>query len=270
MTIRTGFSGQPERQSVSDFDRNQGMQIRQFAILILVALMAVGCGAVNRNIQIADGERVEGDVRNVNGSIRIGSNCTIIGGVRNVNGAIFVGAGTRLEELRNTNGAIELDADVLVTSVRSTNGRIRAGQGVTVAEDVSNTNGAIELAEGVTVGGDVQTTNGRLRIAEGGQIAGTVRSTNGPIVLTGTRAGAVVGANGGIELIDGTHIEGEVHVRETRGTVTSEPPRIIVGRDVVVEGPIRIERPVQLYIHESARTGDISGAEAIRFSGEQP
>ena len=246
------------------------MHIRHFSILLLVTLMAAGCGAVNRSIQIADGEVVDGDVRNVNGAIHIGSNCTISGDVRNVNGAINVGAGTRLNQLRNTNGSIELGAETEVASVRSTNGRIRIGQGAAVSENVSNTNGAIELAKEVTVGGNVETTNGPLRVAEGSRIGGKASSLNGPIVLTAARAGDIIGANGSIELLDGTVVDGEIHVRETRGTVSSGTPRIILGRNVVVEGPIRIEREVQLYIHESARTGEISGAEPISFSGDRP
>jgi len=246
------------------------MQIRQLAIVFLVTLMAAGCGAVNRNIQIADGEQVEGDVRNVNGGIVIGSDCTISGDVRNVNGAITIGSATRLNALRNTNGAIEMAEGVEAESVQSTNGRIRIGRGSAVSADVGNTNGPIELAEDVTVGGSVETTNGPVRIASGARISGTVSSRNGPIAMTAARAGDIDGANGGIELLDGTVIEGGIHVRETRGTDRSGTPRIIIGRDVVVEGPIRIEREVELYVHESARTGDISGAEPIRFSGDRP
>ncbi len=246
------------------------MQIRKFTIILLVALMVAGCGAVNRSIQIADGEEVEGDVRNVNGAIRIGNNCTISGDVRNVNGAIVVGTGTRLNEIRNTNGAIDLANDVQASTISGTNGRIRIGQGSAIDGSVANTNGAIELAEDVTVSGSVETTNGPVRVAAGAHITGTVSSRNGPITLTAARAGDIAGANGGIELLEGTVVDGEVHLRDTRGTDRSGTPKIIIGQDVIVEGPIRIEREAELYIHESSRTGEISGAEPVRFSGEQP
>lgn len=246
------------------------MHFRYILTALLVALMATGCGAVNRNIQIADGEQVEGDVRNVNGAIRIGSSCHISGDVRNVNGAVTVGADSRFNELRTTNGAIELGERVEASAVNSTNGRIRIASGTRVDDGVRTTNGAIELAEEVMVGGDVETANGRIRVGSGSQIAGTVAATNGSIELIGVRAGAISGANGNIELLDGSFVEGDIHLRRTRGTNSSGKPRVIIGPDSVVEGEIRIERDADLYIHETAQTGAISGAEAIAFSGDRP
>ena len=45
------------------------------------------------------------------------------------------------------------------------------------------------------------------------------------------------------------------------------PPRIIIGPNAVVDGPLVFEREVKLYVHASARTGAITGATAIRFDG---
>jgi DUF4097 and DUF4098 domain-containing protein YvlB len=246
------------------------MQARHFLMVLLIALVATGCGAVNRNIQIADGEQVEGDVRNVNGAIRIGSDCRISGDVRNVNGSVVIGDDTTLGRLRTTNGAIEIGARVAAAAVHSTNGRIRIATGARIDEEVRTTNGAVELGSDIRVGGNVETANGRVRIAAGTEVGGTVAATNGPIELTGARVAAINGANGSIEILDGSVVEGDIHMRRTRGTVSSEPPRIVIGRDSVVEGEILIEREATLYIHETARTGTISGADPVPFSGDRP
>ena len=51
-------------------------------------------------------------------------------------------------------------------------------------------------------------------------------------------------------------------------------PRIVVGPGSVVEGTIRLEREVELFISESATVGGVEGEmsmdDAVRFSGEKP
>jgi hypothetical protein len=48
------------------------------------------------------------------------------------------------------------------------------------------------------------------------------------------------------------------------------PPRIIIGPNAIVDGPLVFEREVKLYVHSSARIGSVTGATAVRFSGAQP
>jgi hypothetical protein len=45
---------------------------------------------------------------------------------------------------------------------------------------------------------------------------------------------------------------------------------VIVGAESVVEGPLVFERPVELFVHETARIGEVEGAEPQRFSGDSP
>ena len=45
-------------------------------------------------------------------------------------------------------------------------------------------------------------------------------------------------------------------------------PRVVIGPDAVVEGPLKFEREVSLYVHRSARTGPVTGAEAVMFETE--
>ena len=47
-------------------------------------------------------------------------------------------------------------------------------------------------------------------------------------------------------------------------------PRVVIGPNAVVDGPLVFEREVKLYVHGSARTGKITGATAIRFDTPTP
>jgi len=49
--------------------------------------------------------------------------------------------------------------------------------------------------------------------------------------------------------------------------VNKRKPRIIIGPNAVVEGELKFEREVTLYVHETARTGKITGATATSYSG---
>jgi hypothetical protein len=44
-------------------------------------------------------------------------------------------------------------------------------------------------------------------------------------------------------------------------------PRIVIGPNAVVDGPLIFEREVTLYVHNTARTGKITGATAVRYDG---
>jgi hypothetical protein len=50
----------------------------------------------------------------------------------------------------------------------------------------------------------------------------------------------------------------------------SSGPRIVIGPGASVQGELRFERKVQLYVSDRATIGPVSGATAIRFSGEDP
>jgi len=46
-----------------------------------------------------------------------------------------------------------------------------------------------------------------------------------------------------------------------------KPPRIVIGPDATVDGPLVFEREVKLYVHQSAKVGTITGATPVRFTG---
>jgi hypothetical protein len=52
--------------------------------------------------------------------------------------------------------------------------------------------------------------------------------------------------------------------------ITRSVPRIVIGPGATVQGELRFERTVQLYVSDKATIGTVTGATAIPFSGEPP
>ena len=49
-----------------------------------------------------------------------------------------------------------------------------------------------------------------------------------------------------------------------------DAPRIIIGPGVTVVGELRFERQVKLYLSDRATVGNVIGATAISFTGDDP
>ena len=86
---------------------------------------------------------------------------------------------------------------------------------------------------------------------------------------------AVIGTtNGDIDIGAGSRIEGGILVDKPRGSnwfgKKRRPPTVVIGPDAVVEGTLRFEQPVDLYVSNRARIGPVSGATAIPFTGDTP
>lgn len=47
-------------------------------------------------------------------------------------------------------------------------------------------------------------------------------------------------------------------------------PRVVIGPNAVVEGALVFEREVNLYVHQRARVGAVSGATALRYNSASP
>lgn len=46
--------------------------------------------------------------------------------------------------------------------------------------------------------------------------------------------------------------------------------RVVIGAGASVQGEIRAEHEIQLWVHQDARIGRVVGAEVERFTGERP
>lgn len=221
----------------------------------LSALLILGaCSALTDSFSLADGSTHDDDISLVNGLIDIGADCRVDGEVGNVNGVIQVGNNSRVRDIDNVNGRISL------------------GNGVEVDGDISSVNGRVDLGADARVSGDVESVNGLISAASGVVIGGQVSSVNGPIEMHGARAAGLATNNSRIRLDAGTVIAGELTVRKSQGFnfSASSPPKVVIGRNVTVEGPLNFEREVELYVHESASVGEISGAQAVTYSGDEP
>ena len=224
---------------------------------LLALLMALPAQAsVNKSITIDAGETSEG-ASTVNGKVTVGAGATVTGDVSSVNGSV------RIEE-----GATVADAETV-------NGGLRVADKVR-SRSLTTVNGSIDIASDVTVDGEVTAVNGRISVGGGSKVAKNLGNVNGDIELAGSEVGGDVSTlNGDIELAEGAVVMGDVIVEKPTGWSNGKgTPRVVIGPGSRVEGVIRLERKVKLYISESAEVGGVEGEmtldDAVRFSGKRP
>ena len=189
------------------------------------------------------------DVSTVNGSVSADAG-QAYGDLETVNGSVSIAAGATVEDASTVNGSITVGDKAQAASLETVNGAIRIGKDVQVRKDVETVNGSIFTDRGTTIGGNVDTVNGAIGLV-GTQLAGGIETVNGDSTV-------------GI----GSHVKGGIKVEKPRGWSIKprRDPRIIIGPNAVVEGPLVFERPVTLYVHTSARIGAVTGATAKPFS----
>ncbi|MGI9261599.1 MAG: hypothetical protein ACR2QR_06175 [Woeseiaceae bacterium] len=232
-----------------------------FTVGLLVLLMSVPAlgASINKSVKIDAGEEA-GGATSVNGSISVGDDATVTGNVKTVNGSIRVDSGASIQKASTVNGGLRLADDVR-------------------AENLSTVNGSINVGENGVIEDDVSAVNGRITVGDGSNVGGDVSNVNGQIGLSGTEVGGDLSTvNGDIELSDGAVVKGDLVVEKPSnwswGKEKSRKPRIVIGPGTRVEGTIRLERKVDLFISDSAEVGGVSGEmtmdEAVRFSGDRP
>lgn len=195
------------------------------------------------------------DIDKVNGAIRTEAGIEY-GDLETVNGSISIEKGTRADHASTVNGSIRVDDEAIVGSLETVNGGVDIGAAVEVAQDVSTVNGSIGVERGSHVLGKLETVNGRIE-TEGAEIGKGVATVNGDITI-----GADSIVHGGI-LVE----------KPSMGWFNfSEPkkPRVVIGPNAVVNGTLTFEREVELFVHDTAKVGTITGATAVKFSGATP
>jgi DUF4097 and DUF4098 domain-containing protein YvlB len=192
-------------------------------------------------------------------------------GSTKVNGSVHVPAGKAAEEARTVNGSIHIDDNAAVTSAATVNGSVRLGAHAT-ATSVGTVNGAITVGEGAHVSGKAATVNGDLTLANDGEVSGSLTNVNGKINLTSAHVGGgIKTVNGGISIMGNSHVEGGILVEKPNSMFfSSEDPVIVIGPGAVVQGDLRFERRVKLYVSDKATIGTVTGATPITFSGDTP
>lgn len=198
--------------------------------------------------------------------------------ISRLNGGITAEAGKHYGKLDTVNGAIRIRAGAVVHSAETVNG------GITVDDEaqagaLETVNGGIRLGERVQVAGNVATVNGGVRIDRNSRIDGDVRTVNGRIEMEATEvAGGLETVNGDVTVGTGSTVRGGLTVRKPTGGGfrwnpfggQSRAPRVVIGPGASVLGELVFEREVELFVHETARIGAVTGATPRRFSGDTP
>jgi cytoskeletal protein CcmA (bactofilin family) len=175
-------------------------------------------------------------------------------------------------EYDKVNGSIEVPEGQKVGAVSTVNGSITVGDGAAVTS-ASTVNGHIALGARATAA-SLKTVNGEITLARGAEVAGPVANVNGSIRLDAAHvAGGIRTTTGDIDVGTGSRVEGGITVeRGSTGwfSIQFGSQRIVIGPEAVVQGTLRFEREVKLYVSERATVGPIEGATPIRFAGEKP
>ncbi|WP_313929420.1 hypothetical protein [Pseudoxanthomonas sp.] len=191
------------------------------------------------------------EISKVNGSITADAGQTY-GDLDTVNGSIRIGDGVTAEDASTVNGSITVGDKAVVESLETVNGAIRTGKDVNVRKDVETVNGSIFIDRGGVVGGDVETVNGAIGLVAT-QVGGSIETVLGDVTV-------------GV----GSKVRGGLRVQKSNAgffnTNSKKVPRIVIGPNAEVNGPLVFERPVTLYVHTSAKIGPVTGATAKPFS----
>ena len=189
-----------------------------------------------------------------------------------VNGSITAEAGRSYGSLNTVNGSITIEDRVKTGDAGTVNGGIRGGDDVE-AEDLATVNGGIRFGERLNLRGGIETVNGSVFLDRGGRVGKNITTVNGAIGLVRTELdGGIETVNGDITVGIGSHVRGGIKVHKPGSSwmpiqFNKRKPRIVIGPEAVVEGPLAFEREVTLYVHDSARIGEVTGATAVKYSG---
>lgn len=236
---------------------------RALALAFVVALLA-GPGSA-----LADAARSESKVLgsitaqagqsydrldSVNGGISI-QQAARVRSAETVNGGISIAEGAEVGSAETVNGGISIAGKVRLGRAETVNGGIRLDDDSEVSGGLETVNGAIRIGARSVVAGDAETVNGGIRL-DGGVVRDTLRTVNGDITL-GRAASA-----GGIEI----EAPARAWWRWGSGTL----PRIVIGPEAKVNGPMDFKREVKLFVHATATIGEVRGATAVRYEGDTP
>jgi len=192
-----------------------------------------------------------------------------------INGSIHVSAGTPGGEVSTINGSIRADDNAQIAGGHTVNGNISLGSRAT-ATSLTTVNGGISLGEGAKVSETVSTVNGTLALRPGSQVGGSLANINGTIILAAaTVNGGINTVNGNIDIGANSHVQGGIVVHKPSTGFfhwwsDSDKPRVVVGPGAVVEGAMKFDRAVRLYVSDTATIGPVTGATPVKFSGDQP
>jgi predicted acyltransferase (DUF342 family) len=195
-------------------------------------------------------------------------------GTTKVLGSVHIPPGQHIKDATTVNGSVEVGENAVVDRANTVNGSITLRQHATAAS-VETVNGSARLEAGARVGGGVELVNGRISLGDGADVTGRLTTVNGSIQLSAAHVGGGIQTkNGDIEIGPNSRVEGGILIRSTENSWfnfgSPKIPRVVVGAGAVVQGTLRFEREVKLYVNDTAQIGTVEGATVIKFSGAQP
>ena len=228
----------------------------------LIALAALFCAAA----AIAAAP----DISKLNGSIRIDRG-EAVRDVSTLNGSITIEDEARARDVSTINGSVRVGRRASVRVIEAVNGEIRLADGAS-ADSIETVNGEIAIRAQARVAGSVTAVNGEIAADRGVEIDANVENVNGTIEIDGALVrGRIETVVGDVEIGPGSRIVGGIHVQEGGwNRPDDQAPRIVIGPDAIVEGPLVFEHEVRLYVSDRATVGTIEGATPIPFSGSRP
>jgi DUF4097 and DUF4098 domain-containing protein YvlB len=191
-----------------------------------------------------------------------------------VNGSIRTEEGAQYRSLETVNGSIVLATRASAENIETVNGSITLRENSRGGE-VETVNGAITIGEAAQVD-SAETVNGAIRLDRGALSKGNIETVNGTLQLEGAEVGGNLNTvNGDINVLDGSRVAGGIKIEKPGGSWFNwggkqRTPTVVIGANSEVAGPMVFEREVELFVHESARIGSVSGAEVKRFTGARP
>jgi DUF4097 and DUF4098 domain-containing protein YvlB len=188
-----------------------------------------------------------------------------------VNGTVHIAAGKEAASAHTVNGSIHIDDNATVTSAGTVNGNVTLGAHAT-ATSLSTVNGSVALADGAHATAGVESVNGDLSLNDGADVAGGVSNVNGKIKVTAAHvAGGIHTVSGNITIMGASHVEGGILVKKPSGNLfASEDPTVVIGPGATVQGELRFERKVRLFVSDKATIGTVTGATPVSFTGDTP
>jgi len=192
------------------------------------------------------------------------------------NNTVFVPPGMSVKDINTVNGRVVLEKGASARSVSSVNGRVQVEGLGSFAGSVDTVNGRISATQGGGIGGNATTVNGRISV-DGATVGRTVETANGSIYLLDAYVGENVETRNGDVRLENSVIEQDLIIR-SRYRVSllglidfkRDDPRIVVGPGSEIKGSLIARSDVRLYVHESAKIGNIVGAKPMTYSGRQP
>ena len=194
-------------------------------------------------------------------------------GSHSINGSLHVPAGKEPSDVTTVNGSIHVDENAAVLSASTVNGGIHLGAHAS-ATSLKTVNGSISMASGAHVSSGVGSVNGDLTLDEDAEVSGALSNINGKISVTSAHvAGGISTVSGNISVMGASRVEGGILVKKPSGFGISfgeDIPLIVIGPGATVQGDLRFERKVRLFVSDKATIGPVTGATAVLFTGDRP